>query len=99
VACLTAAGAAEDWVVGVGRDIRLGTRRNWLARQEDEGLRLVLVLLPIITTNARSGDTRGDRKRKEEKRVAIPKSGRAICFIYPARLLLNHQTVRHVTGV
>ena len=55
-------GAVEDLVVGVGRDVRPGTRRNWLVRQEEQVLRLVLVLLPIVTKNATRGDTRGDRK-------------------------------------
>jgi len=89
VVCLKAAGVAEDWVVGVGRDVRPWTRRNWLPRQEDEGLRLALVLLPIVTMNATRGDTRADRKEKEEKRVVFLRAGELSTYI-PARTLLNH---------
>jgi hypothetical protein len=74
-----AVGAAEDLVVGVGRDVRPGTRRNWLVRQEEQVLRLVLVLLPIVTMNA----TKGDRKGKEEKRVIDSESGRTSYLYSP----------------
>ena len=67
----------EDWVVGVGRDVRPGMRRNWLARQEDKDLQLVLVLLPIVTMNP----TRGDRKEKEEKRVVVLRAGELSAYI------------------
>jgi len=74
-------GAAEDLVVGVGQDVRPGTRRNWLVRQEEQVLRLVLVLLPIVTMNAARGDTRGDRKMKEEKRV-VDSESRHLSYLY-----------------
>ena len=74
-------GAAEDLVVGVGRDVRPGTRRNWLVRQEEQVLQLVLVLLPIVTMNAARGDTRGDRKMKEEKRV-VDSESRHLSYLY-----------------
>ena len=49
-----------------------------------------------VTTSA----TRGDRKGKEEKRVVLFKSGRAIYLYTPLAFLLNHPNlVSHATGV
>ena len=61
-------------MVGVGRDVRPEMRRNWLVRQEDKVLRLVLVLLPIVMKNATRGDTRGDRKRKKRRELLIQRA-------------------------
>jgi len=52
-----------------------------MVRQEDEVLRLVLVLLPIVMMNATRGDTRVDRKEKEEKRVAFLRAGELSVYI------------------
>ena len=61
-------------MVGVGRDVRPEMRRNWLVHQEDEVLRLVLVLLPIVMKNTTRGDTRGDRKRKKRRELLIQRA-------------------------
>jgi len=52
-----------------------------MVRQEDEVLRLVLVLLPIVTMNATREDTRADRKEKEEKRVNFLRAGELSVYI------------------
>ena len=80
-------GAAEVSGVGEGRDVRPGTRRNWLICREDGGLRLVLVLvlLPIVTMHRTRGDTRGmGRKIKKRRELFLHERG-SYLFIYPAR--------------
>jgi len=68
VVCLTAAGAAEDW----------------LARREDEGLRLVLVLLPIVTVPQQE-EAREERGEIIKRRELLFYEQRSYLFIYPAR--------------
>jgi len=76
----------EDVGVGVGRDVRPGTRRNWLVCRKDEVLQLllVLVLLPIVTIHATRGDTRGEGRRKKRRELSFQERG-SYLFIYLAR--------------
>jgi len=45
--------------------------------------------VPSVTMNTTRGDTRADRKEKEEKRVVFLRAGELSTYI-PARTLLNH---------
>ena len=99
VVCLTAAGAAEDWVVRVGRDVRPGMRRNWLARQEDEGYDWCWYCYQLLRWTQREETREQTAKKKERSVLFFLRAGELSALYTPLASCLIIQTVRHATGV